>query len=77
MTNEVSPFYHPQDRAWEDNGIEVQFYGHTIRLCDHITEEEYAKMTPQERQLFITKIGRESRQNAGIHRIELVSTKRR
>lgn len=49
-------FYHPESVAWEDNVIDARQYDFQVRLYEHISEEDYAKMTPEERQLFITEL---------------------
>ena len=49
-------FYHPDEVKWEDNVIDARQYDFQVRLHEHISEEDYKKMTPEERQRFLTDL---------------------
>lgn len=66
-------FYHPDDMDWDDYLIQVQFAGYCIKLADHVTEEEYKKLTPVERQELVSKIAKDhARANSEPFSIELI-----
>lgn len=77
----VTPFYlgDNEDYPWKGHHIEVSTYGFHLHLHRYISEEDYVKMTPKERQAYVGDLVRKhisENPNSVIHRMVLEYTKK-